>query len=105
MAEPAPSILIARPRTISKAMTARQMAADPNRLALAEVTSISSVKAPKGARIRKIIMAASRTINLYIVKIRVGAKEGKVKRIFKVAKQRVHLVPGRSNGSAQSEAR
>jgi hypothetical protein len=41
-------------------MTARQTAAAANRLAVAEVTSISSVKAPNGARIRKIVMATSR---------------------------------------------
>ena len=65
---PAPSILIERPRAMSIPMTARQIAADANSAISAEVTSISSANAPKGARIRKMVMAASRA-NLYIVKI------------------------------------
>jgi hypothetical protein len=60
-------------------MTARQTATAANRLTVAEVTSISSVKAPKGARIRKIVMAASRAVDLYIVKIDLAVEEGKVK--------------------------
>jgi hypothetical protein len=41
-------------------MTARQIAADVNRETCAEVTSISRANEPKGARIRKMVMAASR---------------------------------------------
>jgi len=53
---------------MSTPMTARQIAAAANRLISAEVTSISSANDPNGARIRKIVMAASHA-NLYIVKI------------------------------------
>jgi hypothetical protein len=56
---PAPSILTERPRAMSIPMTARQIAADANRLIWAEVTSISRANEPNGARIRKMVMAAS----------------------------------------------
>src|SRR5882672_3852482 len=59
-------------------MVARQIAAAENRLTGAEVTSNSSAKEPKGARIRKIVMAASRSY-LYIVKIKLEAEQGAVK--------------------------
>ncbi len=65
---PAPSILTERPRATSIPMTARQIAADVNNAISDEVTSISSANEPKGARIRKMVMAASRSY-LYIVKI------------------------------------
>ena len=56
---PAASILIERPRKTSYPMMAAAIAAPANRLIAAEVTSISRAKAANGARIRKIVMAAS----------------------------------------------
>jgi hypothetical protein len=43
-------------------MIAAAMAAPANRLIAAEATSISSAKAANGARIRKIVMAASKEL-------------------------------------------
>jgi hypothetical protein len=44
-----------------------------------EVSNINSAKEPNGARIRKIVMAAS-LANLYTVKIKLEAQAGLVKR-------------------------
>src|SRR6266446_1590108 len=73
MTEPAPSILIARPRTILKAMTARPTAADMNRLTVAEVTTISSVKVP-GGKDQKNRHGGLTAGYLYIVKMELEAK-------------------------------
>ena len=56
---PAASILTERPRKTSYPMMAAATAAPANRLIAAEATSISSAKEANGARIRKIVMAAS----------------------------------------------
>ena len=52
----------------------------------AEVSSISKAKEPKGARIRKIVMANLIEAHLYVVKIQLETKGGKVKQIFTVSK-------------------
>jgi hypothetical protein len=66
-------------------ITARQTAADTSNETSAEVTSISRANEPKGARIRKVVMAALGA-NLYIVKIDYGGCRRSSRKIFTVSK-------------------
>ena len=73
------------PRSTKVSPAARQIAAEVNNAMSAEVTSISSANEPKGARMRKMVMAGSRA-NLYIVKIHYGRGRESSRKIFTVSK-------------------